>query len=104
MQIKRLSILMCMITLCILLIAQTDMAQTVFSTHSKSYPVNVPFKYHVGADRYWHATCVVCTGRDNEGLNTEAVRVVKSLKRWIPGSKYGQPVRVQSAVYVKFSL
>lgn len=34
----------------------------------------------------------------------EAVRVVKSLKEWTPGIKDGQPVRVQSAVYVTFSL
>lgn len=37
-------------------------------------------------------------------LNTEAVRVVKSLPKWEPGLVEGQAVRVQMAVYVKFKL
>lgn len=47
---------------------------------------------------------VTAVKKVHANLNTEAVRVVKSLKKWAPGSKDGQPVRVQSAVYVTFSL
>lgn len=47
---------------------------------------------------------VTAVKKVHANLNTEAVRVVKSLKEWTPGIKDGQPVRVQSAVYVTFSL
>ncbi|MEB3374294.1 energy transducer TonB [Bacteroides sp. CR5/BHMF/2] len=43
---------------------------------------------------------VTAVKKVHANLNTEAVRVVKSLKEWTPGIKDGQPVRVQSAVYV----
>lgn len=42
--------------------------------------------------------------RVHANLNTEAVRVVKSLPKWKPGLVEGQPVRVQMAVYVNFKL
>lgn len=47
---------------------------------------------------------VTAVKKVHANLNTEAIRVVKSLKKWTPGTKDGQPVRVQSAVYVTFSL
>ena len=47
---------------------------------------------------------VTAVKKVHANLNTEAIRVMKSLKKWTPGTKDGQPVRVQSAVYVTFSL
>lgn len=38
------------------------------------------------------------------GLDEEAIRVVKSSKKWIPGIQNGRPVRVKYNVPVKFSL
>ena len=47
---------------------------------------------------------VTAVKKVHANLNTEAIRVVKSLKKWTPGVKDGHPVRVQSAVYVNFKL
>ncbi len=41
---------------------------------------------------------------DNPALNSEAIRVVKSLPKWIPGSHKGKNVRVSSTVSVNFKL
>lgn len=64
---KRLSILLCMITLGVFIMAHTAAAQTSFSIPPKSYPTEVPFKCDAGVDRYWHVTSVTCTGRANGG-------------------------------------
>lgn len=40
----------------------------------------------------------------SEGLNNEAIRVIKSLKRFYPGFKDGKPVRVQLKQPIKFNL
>lgn len=37
-------------------------------------------------------------------LNTEAIRVVKTSPKWKPGTKNGEPIRVQMAVCVNFRL
>ena len=47
---------------------------------------------------------VTAVKRVQPNLNSEAERVVRSLRRWTPGSIQGQPVRVQMAVYVDFKL
>lgn len=47
---------------------------------------------------------VTAVKKVHANLNTEAIRVVKSLKNWTPGTKDGQPVRVQMGVYVNFRL
>lgn len=64
---KRLSILLCIITLGVFIMAPTATAQTSFSTPPKSYPTKVPFKCDAGVDRYWHVTSVTCIGRANGG-------------------------------------
>jgi len=38
------------------------------------------------------------------GCDEEAVRVVKSMPRWVPGKQRGQPVRVQFNLPIKFTL
>ena len=38
------------------------------------------------------------------GLNDEAVRVIKELPAWKPGSQNGHPVRVQYTIPIKFQL
>jgi len=40
----------------------------------------------------------------SEGLGEEAVRAIKLSPRWIPGTQYGLPVRVQYTVPVSFTL
>ena len=47
---------------------------------------------------------VTAVKRVQPNLNSEAERVVRSLRRWTPGSIQGQAVRVQMAVYVDFKL
>ena len=46
---------------------------------------------------------VVRTGGD-PSLDKEALRVIKSMPRWIPGTQRGKPVRVQYTVPVNFRL
>ena len=41
---------------------------------------------------------------DDPALNSEAIRVVKSLPRWIPGSHKGKNVRVSNTIPVNFKL
>lgn len=41
---------------------------------------------------------------DDPALNSEAIRVVKSLPRWIPGSHKGRNVRVSNTIPVNFKL
>lgn len=41
---------------------------------------------------------------DNPALNSEAIRVVSSLPKWIPGSLNGENVRVSSVIPVTFKL
>jgi len=38
------------------------------------------------------------------GCDEEAIRVVKSMPRWVPGKQRGQPVRVQFNLPIKFTL
>ncbi|HEX3386944.1 MAG TPA: energy transducer TonB, partial [Mucilaginibacter sp.] len=38
------------------------------------------------------------------GCDEEALRVIKSLPKWIPGKIYGIPVRIQYSVPVSFAL
>ena len=38
------------------------------------------------------------------GCDEEAIRVVKSMPRWVPGKQRGQPVRVQFNMTIKFTL
>ncbi len=40
----------------------------------------------------------------NPDLDAEAIRVVKSLKTWIPGYKDGKPARVSYKIPINFSL
>lgn len=64
---KKLSILLCIITLGVFSMARIATAQTRFSIPPKSYPRQVAFKCDAGVDRYWHVTSVTCTGRANGG-------------------------------------
>lgn len=64
---RRLSIVLCMITVTVFFMGHTTLAQTSFSIPPKSYPTKVPFKCDAGVDRYWHVTSVTCTGRANGG-------------------------------------
>lgn len=64
---KKLSVLLCIVTLGVFIMAHTATAQTSFSIPPKSYPTEVPFKCDAGVDRYWHVTSVTCTGRANGG-------------------------------------
>lgn len=64
---KRLSVLLCIITLGVFIIANTAIAQTSFSVPPKAYPANVPFKCDAGVDSYWHVTSITCIGRANGG-------------------------------------
>ena len=41
---------------------------------------------------------------DNSALNSEAIRVVSSLPKWIPGSHKGKKVRVANTITVNFKL
>lgn len=47
---------------------------------------------------------VTAVRRVQPNLNSEAERVVRSLRRWTPGAIQGQPVRVEMTVLVKFRL
>lgn len=40
----------------------------------------------------------------DRSLNAEAIRVVKSMKKWIPGKQNGQPVKVRCEVQIVFAL
>lgn len=64
---KRLSILLCILTLGVFIMAHTATAQTSFSIPPQSYPTKVPFKCDAGVDSYWHVTSVTCIGRANGG-------------------------------------
>ena len=81
---KRLSTWLCMITLGVLFMTQTAVAQTSFSIPPKSYPVNVPFKCDAGVDRYWHVTSVICTGRANGGYKFQIKGVAQKTSRSKP--------------------
>lgn len=47
---------------------------------------------------------VTAVRRVQPNLNSEAERVVRSLRRWTPGSIQGQAVRVEMTVFVSFKL
>lgn len=47
---------------------------------------------------------VTAVRRIQPNLNSEAERVVRSLRRWTPGSIQGQAVRVEMTVFVSFKL
>lgn len=64
---KKLSVLLYIITLGVFMMAHTAIAQTSFSVPPKAYPANVPFKCDAGVDNYWHITNITCTGRANGG-------------------------------------
>lgn len=64
---KKLSVLLCIITIGVFLIANTAIAQTSFSIPPKAYPTNVPFKCDAGVNSYWHVTSITCIGRANGG-------------------------------------
>lgn len=81
---KRLSILLCMITLGVIFMTQIAVAQTSFSIPPKSYPVNVPFKCDAGVDRYWHVTSVVCIGQGNGGYKFQIKGVAQKTSRSQP--------------------
>jgi len=38
------------------------------------------------------------------GCDVEAVRVVKAMPKWIPGTQRGKPIRVSYNLPIKFSL
>ena len=64
---KRFSILLCIITLGVFMMAGRAVAQSSFSFPPKSFPTNVPFKCDAGVDNYWHVISVTCIGRANGG-------------------------------------
>lgn len=82
-----------------------------FIADNLKYPVTAKIKgiqgkvyvrFVVGKDGNVEEPEVVSS--DNSALNAEAVRVVKSLPKWIPGSHNGKNVRVSNTIPVNFKL
>lgn len=59
-------------------------------------------RFIVGKWGYVEDPEIVCS--DNPALNSEAIRVVSSLPKWIPGSNKGENVRVSNVIPVTFKL
>ena len=78
---KRLSLLMCIITLGIFMMVNTAIAQTSFSAPPKRYPTKVSFKCNSGVDRYWHVTSITCIGRGNGGYKFRIKGVAQKASR-----------------------
>lgn len=88
-----------------------DSAMLQFINHERSYPSaeynagvqgRVVCSFVVGVDGRVHNVEVVrgCT----EGLNQEAVRVIRSMPRWHPGKVNGSPVPVLCILPIPFRL
>lgn len=60
-------------------------------------------KFIVGTDGSVSDVEVLQSAGDKD-LDAEAVRVVKSMPKWTPGTVGGQPVRVRYVVPLTFSL
>lgn len=78
---KKLSVLLCLITLGVFMMAHTAIAQTSFSVPPKTYPADVPFKCDAGVDSYWHVTSVTCTGRANGGYKFRIKGIARKTSR-----------------------
>ena len=58
--------------------------------------------FSVGMDGYISGVRVVRSV--SESLDAEAVRVVNSMRPWIPGKKNGRPVRAEMTIPIKFKV
>lgn len=84
--------------------------EVVQSLHNRNYPVGKEYwlKHHEGAtDKDYQAYVAQVEENNRLGIGTcdgEAVRVVKSLPRFIPGKQQGKPVAVWFTIPIRFQL